>query len=190
MFTILIINQKGGVGKTTIADELAFALERREYKTVYISTDPQGGAVHEQPEDFSEIENADFQVVDTAGVLSDGLDEWCVNADMILIPLMPSCRDIEPTLRTADIAKSSETKAPIYFIINSYYPYGVLDQELLAFMSDNEMPVIAKIPKTVALSRAAAGGISVAEFDKNNSSVNAFEKLTDAIVAQANSNNK
>ena len=55
MFTVLIINQKGGVGKTTIADELAFALERREYKTVYVSTDPQGGAVHEQPEDFSEI---------------------------------------------------------------------------------------------------------------------------------------
>lgn len=185
MFTILIINQKGGVGKTTIADELAFALERREYKTVYVSTDPQGGAVHEQPEDFSEIEGADFQVVDTAGVLSDGLGEWCMNADMILIPLMPSCRDLEPTLRTYEIAQSSGTKAPINFIINSYYPFGVLDHELLAFMKENDMPVIAKVPKTVALSRAAAGGVSVADFDRHNPSVAVFEKLADDVIASA-----
>ena len=185
MFTVLIINQKGGVGKTTIADELAFALERREYKTVYVSTDPQGGAVHEQPEDFSEIEGADFQVVDTAGVLSDGLGEWCINADMILIPLMPSCRDLEPTLRTYEIAQSSGTKAPIFFIVNGYYPYGVLDQELLAFMKENDMPVIAKVPKTVALSRAAAGGVSVADFDKRNPSVAVFEQLADNIIQHA-----
>lgn len=188
MFTIIIINQKGGVGKTTIADELAFALERRGYKTVYISTDPQGGAVHEQPEDFSEIEGADFQVVDTAGVLSDGLGEWCVNANMILIPLMPSSRDLEPTLRTYEIAKASGTKASIRFIVNGYYPYGVLDQELLSFMNDNEMPVIAKIPKTVALSRAAAGGMSVADFDKRNASVAAFEGLADQVIEHTKAN--
>jgi len=186
MKTVLIINQKGGVGKTTIADELAFALERRDYKTVYVSTDPQGGAVHEQPEDFSEIEEADWQVVDTAGVLSEGLGEWCVNADLILIPLMPSCRDLEPTLRTFEAAKSSGAQAPIRFIVNGYYPYGVLDQELLAYMQNSDMPVIAKIPKTVALSRAAAQGASVADFDKHNPSVQAFEELTDKIISELN----
>ena len=46
MHTILMLNQKGGVGKTTIADELAFALERRGRTVAFVTTDPQGGSVH------------------------------------------------------------------------------------------------------------------------------------------------
>ena len=180
--TILIINQKGGVGKTTIADELVFALERKGKKAVYVSTDPQGGAVHEQPEDFEEIEAADYQVVDTAGVLTDSMAEWCQNANMILIPLMPSTRDLEPTMRTYEVAKASGTKAPICFILNSYYSYGVLDQQMLDYLQSQDMPVIAKVPKTVALSRAAAAGTSVAEFDKANPAGAAFGALAQTII--------
>ena len=44
MYNILIVNQKGGVGKTTIADELAFALERRDYDVVFQNLDNQGGS--------------------------------------------------------------------------------------------------------------------------------------------------
>ena len=47
MYTILMLNQKGGVGKTTIADELSFALERRGKTVAFVTTDPQGGSVHE-----------------------------------------------------------------------------------------------------------------------------------------------
>ena len=43
MYTILMLNQKGGVGKTTIADELSFALERRGKTVAFVTTDPHGG---------------------------------------------------------------------------------------------------------------------------------------------------
>lgn len=39
MYTILMLNQKGGVGKTTIADELSFALERRGKTVAFVTTD-------------------------------------------------------------------------------------------------------------------------------------------------------
>ena len=52
-------------------------------------------------------------------------------------------------------------------------------------MKENDMPVIAKVPKTVALSRAAAGGVSVADFDKRNPSVAVFEQLADNIIQHA-----
>lgn len=38
MYTILMLNQKGGVGKTTIADELSFALERRGKTVAFVTT--------------------------------------------------------------------------------------------------------------------------------------------------------
>ena len=48
MKTIVLVNQKGGVGKTTFADEIAWGLERRGREVGFINLDPQGGASHEQ----------------------------------------------------------------------------------------------------------------------------------------------
>ena len=41
---ISLVNQKGGVGKTTSSVNLAFALALRNYKTLVIDMDPQGNA--------------------------------------------------------------------------------------------------------------------------------------------------
>ena len=83
MYTILMLNQKGGVGKTTIADELSFALERRGKTVAFVTTDPQGGSVHEVCDDPDFAEECDFQVVDTAGVLVGGVNDWCRAANLI-----------------------------------------------------------------------------------------------------------
>ena len=45
---ILLVNQKGGVGKTTFADELAWGLARRGHKVGFGNLAPQGGANHEK----------------------------------------------------------------------------------------------------------------------------------------------
>ena len=110
MYTILMLNQKGGVGKTTIADELSFALERRGKTVAFVTTDPQGGSVHEVCDDPDFAEECDFQVVDTAGVLVGGVNDWCRAANLILVPMLPSTRDMEPTLRTLDMSPALAQK--------------------------------------------------------------------------------
>lgn len=177
MYTILIANQKGGVGKTTIADEVAFELERRGKGVSFISVDPQGGSIHETDE---EAEERDYRVVDTPGLLADGLPEWCDAADVVLVPMLPSPRDLEPTLRTIEVAKNS-TDAPVLVIVNQYNPYGILDRQLVEYLEGEGVQVIGKVPKTVALPQAAANECSVSDMRKGKHAAAAFGRIVDEI---------
>ena len=189
MYTILMLNQKGGVGKTTIADELSFALERRGKTVAFVTTDPQGGSVHEVCDDPDFAEECDFQVVDTAGVLVGGVNDWCRAANLILVPMLPSTRDMEPTLRTLDIVRESGTGAKAYVIVNNFYAYGTLDRQLVEYLEGEEVPIIAKIPRAVALSRAAAAGVSVAEYDPKSHVVSPIELLADSVLNEEEKKN-
>ena len=65
MKNIVVCNQKGGVGKSLVADELAFSLERSKLSTSFYDLDGQGGTLHET----KEVESAETSVVDTPGAL-------------------------------------------------------------------------------------------------------------------------
>lgn len=189
MYTILLLNQKGGVGKTTIADETAFAFERRGMSVAFVSTDPQGGNVHEICDDPDYAESCDFQIVDTAGVLKDGMDDWCRAADLILVPMLPSTRDVEPTRRTLEIVGASKTNAKTFVVLNCFYPFGRLERDLVEYLEGEDVPVLAKVPRAVALSQAAAAGKSVAEFTPRSHAVPVFEKLADDILKEKENDN-
>ena len=45
---VIVVNQKGGVGKTTFADEIAWGLERRGVEVGFGNLDRQGGGVLQQ----------------------------------------------------------------------------------------------------------------------------------------------
>lgn len=186
MYTVLFLNQKGGVGKTTLADELAFALERRGRTVAFVTTDPQGGSVHEVCEDPDLAASCDYQVVDTAGFLSGGVGDWCRAADLILVPMLPSTRDMEPTLRTIDIARESGTSARVRVVVNGFYAYGRLDRQLVEYLDAEGVDVVAKVPRTVALSQAAGEGVSVADYAPLSHVVPFLEDLADAVEKEKN----
>ena len=155
----------------------------------FVTTDPQGGSVHEVCDDPDFAEECDFQVVDTAGVLVGGVNDWCRAANLILVPMLPSTRDMEPTLRTLDIVRESGTGAKAYVIVNNFYAYGTLDRQLVEYLEGEGVPIIAKIPRAVALSRAAAAGVSVAEYDPKSHVVAPIELLADSVLNEEEKNN-
>ena len=119
-------------------------------------------------------------VVDTPGVLADALPEWCDAADMVLVPMLPSSRDLEPTLRTIEVARKA-TDAPVRVVVNQYNPYGILDRQLAEYLESEGLRVIGKVPKAVALAQAAAQGCSVSELRNGRHALTAFERLADEI---------
>lgn len=89
MKTILVCNQKGGVGKSLVADEIAFSFERSGIPVSFYDLDTQGGTLHET----HEADAAQVAVVDTPGALQEGLADWLKEADVVVIPTRrwPSC---------------------------------------------------------------------------------------------------
>ena len=66
MVNILVCNQKGGVGKSLIADELAFSFERSGIPLSFIDLDAQGGTVHQTVQ----REDAQVVIIDTPELCS------------------------------------------------------------------------------------------------------------------------
>jgi chromosome partitioning protein len=181
MKNVLIVNQKGGVGKTTIADELAFALERSGYTVGFQNLDNQGGAVHASTMTTGE---EDYVIIDTPGSLSKDFTKWCQAADVILMPTHASNLDLIPLLRCWDLAKDSKTQGKIAVIVNKYDERRRADQDFMKFLSNAEMPVWATLPQATAFVQANTYATSVYDLDSNSKATMAMQTLADKLIEE------
>lgn len=121
MRTIVVANQKGGVGRTTVAMQLAAGLAR-QLRVVVVDMDPQQSTQWwvqdaQSPLPFTLLGQQsngalrrldrvgvafDVAIIDTpAGAAGDGrLDAALDTADFVIVPLVPEPLAVEPTART------------------------------------------------------------------------------------------
>ena len=121
MKTVLVCNQKGGVGKTLISDELAFALERDKIPYSFYDLDGQGSALHETDENPDAV----ISIVDTAGSLSADLKEFIEAADFIIVPTLMSNSDAKPLIRMVEILEPYKGKKPMLFVFNRWNRFNI-----------------------------------------------------------------
>lgn len=115
---ILVINRKGGVGKTTICDELMFSLERSGINSVYIDLDEQNSSIH--IDQSNNADTADVIVIDTPGALSADVRNWMESADIIVIPTNSSGRDIPMMIETLESARNYAPNAKRVVVANNF----------------------------------------------------------------------
>src|ERR1700722_7699567 len=192
MKRIVVMNPKGGSGKTTIAINLAGYFASRQQKPVLMDYDPQGSllrwvkkrmpsqapihaiAAFEKDSRTTRAfqlrvpDDATHVIVDTpAAVDSKQFPEVTRDAHKILVPVLPSDIDIHTCSRTIRdlllVAKIRREDNRIGVIANRIRRNTLTYQTLIRFLQTLGIPIVATIRDSQNYVRAAELGIGVHE---------------------------
>jgi chromosome partitioning protein len=141
MFTISLIAQKGGAGKTTIALGLAVAAARAGHATAIVDLDPQASAAKwnerrdddnpavvsapasrlKHTMDTARAEGVGFAFIDTAGRKDDSALNAARISDLVLIPTRPNILELETLPEVIELLKVAGSP-PAFVLLNGVHP--------------------------------------------------------------------
>jgi chromosome partitioning protein len=185
-----ISNLKGGVGKTTVSQNLAVGLAHVGYKVCIIDTDRNQNTISwvgERDEALPKIlavgitdtkalnkmadqldVDHDFVLIDGTPSLSEMTTRIILASDLLLIPILPSGHDIRSMqifFERYEQAKEYRDNIPAYFFINQYSDTIKLHQSTKELLKDFGIGILeTKFNRRVAYAETSITGQGVYEY--------------------------
>ncbi len=209
---VALLNQKGGVGKKTLALNLAGAWFAQGRRVLVIDADPQGSALDwsEQraregiPRSFGVLgfaretlhreladiaRDADHVIVDGPPRVTGIARSALLAADVVLVPATPSPLDgwaSGEMLRLIGEARVFRPELLARFVLNRCAARTVLARETADALADSDpSALLSRIGQRIAFAEAAGTGRLVSELDHASAAAREVTALAAEIVGSA-----
>lgn len=196
MFTIVLANQKGGAGKTTLASHLAVQAQTAGVGQVaVIDTDPQGGLAgwwnaraSDTPSFVQPVKSGlgstllglarqgfDLVVIDSPPQVTESIRSTVGYANLVVIPVSPSPNDLRAVGATVDLIGA--TRKPMVFVVNRAHQRARITQDTAIALSQHGTVAPVTVHNRVDFATSMVDGRTAGELDPTGRSAAEVREL-------------